>query len=102
MQQRLRSVAGLSDLGHVLVNDSGKLVDYRTSILWLSGKSKGSVAAVSGIPQTVKDAPFTVWVRQLCRYAEKKAVQEPFCFSANDVPGEIACDWREYLPAHAI
>ena len=102
LQQRLRAASGLCDLGHVLVNDTRKLIFYRTSILWLTGKSKGKVAAVSGIPQMVKDAPFTVWVRQLCRCVAKKAGSEIYLFSVKDVPGEIGSDWNEYLPAHAI
>lgn len=100
LQQRLRDAKDLSQLSHLLVNDTKKLISYRSSVLWLFPQSRKRVAAVSGIPQTIEDAPFTLWVDQLCKHLHKSEKTRQFCCS--DIPEPLSSDWQEYFPAHAL
>ncbi len=101
-QRKLQKSTSVSELGRILVNDIGKLVPNRTAVLWLKKGTSGKVEAISGIPEPVKSASFTVWVNRICAYMvdnlqEKYQVLHPDIFLE-----EIAADWKEYLPADVI
>ena len=100
LQQRLRETKKISELGHLLVNDTRKLIPYRTAILWLFPQSGKRVAAVSGIPKTVNDAPFTLWIDKVCKFIHTN--RERIQFTSDDIPKDLAEDWDDYLPSNCI
>lgn len=98
LQQRLRQARTIAQLASFVVNDSRLLFAYRTSFLWFGGKLTG----VSGLPQPVSTAPFSLWVKDLCRRLEKDADKQVRLLSPHDFDGEIAQHWNEYFPDFAI
>lgn len=102
LQQRLRAMPNVAELGSMVVNDTRLLIQYRSAVLWLDNK----VTAVSGLPEPVKHAPFTMWIAGLCRHANAQVQEqgdaEPLAISPNDLPSDISDDWNEYLPKFAL
>ncbi|MGK0296651.1 MAG: hypothetical protein ACI9XC_000240 [Gammaproteobacteria bacterium] len=102
LQQNLRNAPTITELGYVLVNDTQKLISYRTSVLWLEYKNTGRVESVSGIPSPVAMAPFTRWIGQLCKELFKKGMKEPKVVSSDLLTSDLALKWNEFLPAHVL
>lgn len=102
MQQRLRALANLTEFGHFLVNDSQKILAYRTAVFWQArAAGRGQMQAVSGIPEPVADAPFTIWMTRLCHHLSR-SMKTVSRVSVSDIDEAIALDWAEYLPAHVV
>ena len=104
LQQRLRTVPSLTELGYMLVNDLRELFPHRSAFLWLSLDGGGRVAAVSALPEPSGEATFTFWAKGLARHVSGNA-PAPDAVRVIDVaalPAALAADWPAYLPHHAV
>ncbi len=107
LARRAREATSIETLGFLMVNETLQLLRYRQAALWLSaslgaGPVLGRVAAVSGLPQPNPQAPYTQWLSQLFRAIQKLPDANAMrMLSAQDLP-ELAEDWVEWLPAHAL
>lgn len=105
LARRAREALTVEALGFVMVNESLQVLRYRQAALWrthaLPGGA-GQVAAVSGLPQPNPAAPYTQWLGRLFRaIAGQPGSDAPRALSAQDFP-ELAADWADWLPAHAL
>ena len=102
--KRARHAATAQELGFVMVNETHSLVPYRQAALWLrEGRGRGKVVALSGTPVVERNAPFTIWLnRAAARLDEKQEGGAPRRVGAADLPGKLAEEWAEWLPAHGL
>lgn len=105
LARRAREARSVEALGFVMVNESLQVLRYRQAALWrvdatLAGL--GHIAAVSGLPQPNPGAPYTQWQTRLMRAILKQPEHEAArALTAQDFP-ELAAQWAEWLPAHAL
>lgn len=117
LSARARAAANEAALAFTIVNETQALVPYRQAAWWRAGGAlPGAVAAVSGLPQCDPGAPYVQWLGAVCRILarqrpEQASVQpsdavpgyvQPRPFAATDLPPELAADWGEWWPAHAL
>ena len=60
---RARLAASLPELEFLLVNDTRLLAPYRQAALW---REAGGVAALSGVVQPDRNAPYAQWLARAC------------------------------------
>lgn len=105
--KRARQAESTTMLGFITVNESLGLIDYRQSALWLPDEG---VVAVSGLPETVRDAPYTQWLGHLFVAVARSAPEQACIFDAHalrtspadDFPARVIEDWDEWLPQHVL
>ena len=98
LQQRLRAASDVTSIARILVNDTRHLFDYRVAAFYRQGR----ILAVSGLPEPVTEAPFTQWLKSVCRHLEKQALAEPTAVSADDLPESLRQDWASFLPGSRL
>ena len=100
LSRRARLAASVHELGFLLVNDTHALAPYRQSAFWLVEEG---VHTLSGLVQIEANAPYALWLARVCRYlathGEGASLQT---LTASDLPAELALDWCEWWPAHAL
>ncbi len=97
LEAHAREAANAAELSFVLVNDTHLLLPYRQAALLVDGRPR----AVSGVTSLDADAPFALWLRRaLAPLAQAEG--GPRSLQAADLPPELAADWAEWLPAHAL
>lgn len=92
-QSRLAETS--AELGFIAVNGSHNLAAYRQAALWLVD---GSIQALSGVVQIEENAPYVLWLKRVCKLAGNEC--RPL--AAEDLPTELAAEWDEWLPHHAL
>lgn len=98
LSRRARKAATPAELRFLLVNDSHGLAGYRQCALWLSDSG---VQALSGVVQVEANAPYALWLQRVC--AELASSRETATdITAADLKAELASEWSEWLPAHAL
>ncbi|MDQ7089773.1 MAG: hypothetical protein Q9M50_03900 [Methylococcales bacterium] len=106
LQQQLRSKLTLAELGHFLVNDSQKIAPYQLAVFYRHFRGHRNIEAISGIPMPVKEAPFYIWLKPICKQLVSKNLMEPSIikkegkecfFSAEEIRG-----WDEFLPQEVL
>lgn len=99
LQRRARESASTQELGFLLVNDTLGLAPYRQGVLWLADSG---VHTLSGVLQPEANAPYVLWLQAVCQHwsVQPGAVTRPF--TAQDLPPELAQEWTEWWPAHAV
>ena len=95
---RARQAQTVQELEFLLVNDTRLLLPYRQAVWWTQ---EGGVQTLSGVVQPDANAPYAQWVVQVCRHM---AQHQPRlgAFTAADVPPELAAQWSQWWPAHAV
>lgn len=98
LSRRARKAVTPAELRFLLVNDSHGLASYRQSALWLS---TAGVQALSGVVQVEANAPYVLWLQGVCTSlgATRKTASP---VTAADLAPELAAEWSEWLPAHAL
>lgn len=98
LAQRARAARSAAELGFLLVNDSMALAPYRQGALWLSDSG---ILSLSGVVQPEANAPYVLWLEQVCRHW---AAQEGDARSLGpaDLPATLAQEWAAWWPAHAL
>ncbi len=101
LERRAREAANVAELGFVALNETRQLLDYRQAALWLPNERGNARLALSGLPRAETDAPYGQWLQRVFRKvfgAQDKAAR----VSAESLPGDLAEDWPQWLPAHAL
>jgi hypothetical protein len=103
VQQKLRDCVAKTELGYVIVNDSEKIVEYQSSILWVNEGTSGKVQSVSGLPEPIKHIPFTVFIQDICRDFHKALIENPVTpIDVSSLSEQKQQQWREFLPEQAV
>lgn len=100
--RRARRAATPAELGFILVNETRLLAPYRQSVLWLK---ESGLHALSGVVAPEANAPYVLWLTQLLENLSRRPVSADFsgsCLTAADIEPDLASDWQEWLPAHAL
>jgi hypothetical protein len=99
LSRRARQAGSARELGFLLVNDSHGLTPYRQAALWLADEG---VHTLSGLVQVESNAPYALWLTQLCRHLAAAAPDATQALTSADLPPELAQHWAEWWPAHAL
>jgi len=99
MSRRARVAGSARELGFLLANDSHALAPYRQSALWLASEG---VHTLSGLVQIEANAPYVLWLAQVCRHLAAQSACPTHALTASDLPPALAQDWGEWWPAHAL
>ncbi|RAS23471.1 efflux RND transporter periplasmic adaptor subunit [Paraburkholderia bryophila] len=118
---RARDAQTEATLGFTVVNETLSLLPYRQAAWW-RGTAPGTVAAVSGLPESDPNAPYVQWLGALCRvlarapesaapHAGDATVAPPIerarAFTAADLAVDPAAahvvqDWQAWWPEHGL
>lgn len=101
MQAKLRDCQSLSEISHLVVNESTKLLNYDVAVL-VGHSTRREILAISGLPEAVPHTPFSDWLEQLVKEPAFQLTQKSRVFTPADVSLEIAAVWHEYLPANLL
>jgi hypothetical protein len=112
LASRARSATSEATLGFTIVNETLSLVPYRQAAWW-RGPAPGTVAAVSGLPQSDPNAPYVQWLHGLCRALARgivagrdvPPVSQPHVFGVADLQPDspqLAEEWGAWWPAHGL
>ncbi|MBC5763288.1 efflux RND transporter periplasmic adaptor subunit [Ramlibacter albus] len=99
-EAELVGAGSAAEAGFVAVNRLGTVLPFRLAVLLQPDVVRHvRVASVSHLAEVDENAPFAQWLAQLVRHAgqEDLAVLTP-----SSVPEELARDWGEWLPEHAV
>ena len=99
LAHRARQAASDRELGFLLVNDTLALASYRQAALWLQD---GGVWSLSGVVQVDANVPHVHWLEAVCRHLQAQGGEGVRPFTAADLPPELAADWAQWWPAHAL
>jgi multidrug efflux pump subunit AcrA (membrane-fusion protein) len=97
--QRVRSAAGVEELGFIAVNETRGVFAYRQAALWLDGDAR-QVGALSGVPQVDPGAPYVQWLVRLFR--DLAPLPAPRTVDVQGLPPLLAEEWASWLPGHAL
>lgn len=97
VEGRILRAEDTAEIGFVAVNDAHALVPYRQSVLW--SRARG-VETVSGLALPDRNAPFLLWMEAVCRHLS--SLTRPAVLSAAGLPDDLAGQWGEWLPPHAL
>lgn len=95
---RARQTPTLKELEFLLVNDTRLLQPYRQAVWWMH---ESGVQAMSGVVQPDRNVPYAQWVAQVASYLSEK-YQTACVLTATDLPLELATQWGQWWPAHAV
>ena len=95
---RARQAQTAQELEFLLVNDTRLLLPYRQAVWWTQ---EGDVQALSGVVQPDRNAPYAQWVAQVCRLLAQQRAQLGV-FTASDLQPDVAAQWSQWWPAHAV
>lgn len=99
LSRRARLASSARELGFLLVNDSHALAPYRQAALWLADEG---VYTLSGLAQIEANAPYALWLEQVCRHLAAQDADPTRALTMADLPPALAQDWLEWWPAHAL
>ena len=102
--RRARHAATVEELAFLAVNETHGLVPYRQAALWRrDAAGAGRVLAVSGAPMIERNAPFPMWLERLLAALDRRRKDAgALPIVAADLPADLADDWAEWLPTHAL
>lgn len=99
LSRRARSAETARELGFLLVNDTRALADYRQAALWLADEG---VYTLSGVVLPEANAPYALWLAQVCQHLAQLSDATTCAVQATDLPAVPAAQWDEWWPAHAL
>lgn len=99
LSRRARLAASARELGFLLANDTHALAPYRQSAFWLAGEG---LYTLSGLVQIEANAPYVLWLQQVCSYLTGQDADLTRALTASDLPPALGPDWAEWWPAHAL
>ncbi len=96
----LLAAGSAAEAAFVAVNRLGSLMPFRLAVLLRPDAVRhASIAAVSHLYEVDENAPFAQWLGRLARHVGA----QPFALvEAATLPHDLAEDWGEWLPAHAV
>lgn len=104
LSRQARQARSVAELGFLLVNGTVALAPYRQAALWYAN---GGVKCLSGLVQPEANTPYTQWLAALAKHlaASRSEAVPPVLLrtlTASDLPEELAREWAEWWPAHAL
>lgn len=96
---RARAAKSVNELEFMLVNDTRLLLPYRQAVWWNEGQG---VAALSGVMQPDRNAPYAQWITQVCAHLAQADAAEVRAVAAADLPPALAAQWAQWLPGTAV
>jgi hypothetical protein len=104
LTRRARHAATVEELAFLAVNETHALVPYRQAALWRrDAAGAGRVLAMSGAPMIERNAPFPMWLERVLATLDRKRGEAGIMpAEAADLPADLAEDWAEWLPTHAL
>ena len=99
LSRRARLASSARELGFLLANDSHGLAPYRQAALWLAD---GGLYTLSGLLQVEANAPYALWLEQVCRHLAEPGSTPTQTLTAADLPPALALHWAEWWPTHAL
>lgn len=98
LSRRSRHARDLAELAFMAVNDTHALAPYRQAALWFED---AGLRALSGVVQIETNAPYAQWLERVFRHVSIEN-KRPHAFDQSDLPEELAQEWDEWLPRHAM
>jgi len=99
LARRARQAESDRELGFILVNDTLALAPYRQAALWLADEG---VWSLSGVVQVDANVPHVQWLNAVCHHLQAQAGAPVRTFSASDLPADLAAEWHQWWPEHAL
>jgi hypothetical protein len=99
LSQRARRAGSARELGFLLVNDSLELAPYRQAALWLPNEG---LYTLSGLIQVEANAPYALWLEQVCAHLALLPATLTRTLTAADLPPELSKHWAEWWPNQAL
>ena len=99
LSQRARRAGSARELGFLLVNHSLELAPYRQAALWLPNEG---LYTLSGLIQVEANAPYTLWLEQVCAHLALQPATLIRALTAADLPLELSMHWAEWWPNQAL
>ena len=99
LSRRARLAETDRELGFSLVNDSMALAPFRQAALWLAD---GGAWCLSGVVQVDANVPYVQWLNAVACHMQAQPQQPVRTFTAQDLPAELAADWNDWWPEHAV
>ena len=96
---KARQAATNRELGFLWANETVALAPYRQGALWLDGEG---LWGLSGLVQVDANVPYALWLKQVFKYLRAQYPTGVVAFTAVDLPTELANEWKEWWPAHAL
>lgn len=94
--RRARTAENLVALRFIAVNDSHLLAPFQQSALW---SHERGIEALSGLVEVEANAPYVRWLGRVCA---SLAPSRPRLLGKADLPADLAEEWEQWLPAHAL
>lgn len=99
-EAELVAAGSAAEAAFVAVNRLGSILPFRLAVLLRPDPVRHArVAAVSHLYEVDENAPFAQWLARLARHAGERDLA---ALSAATVPQDLAEDWGEWLPEHAL
>lgn len=99
LSHRSRQAQSDRELGFLLVNDTLALAHYRQAALWLAEEG---VWSLSGVVQVDANVPYAQWLDALARHLQAVGGDLVRTFTASDLPADLAAEWAQWWPQHAL
>ena len=99
LARRARQADSDRELGFLLVNDTLALAPYRQAALWLADEGAWSL---SGVVQVDANVPYVQWLEAVSRCLQSLGGEGVRPFVASDLPADLAAEWAQWWPAHAV
>ena len=102
LARRARRAATAAELGFIAANETRQLAPYRQAAVWVA--EQGFVA-LSGVVEPEANAPYAQWLGRVCKELQCRPASADFSgipLTATDLSPELAADWAEWLPRHAL
>ncbi|MBF0622949.1 MAG: HlyD family efflux transporter periplasmic adaptor subunit [Magnetococcales bacterium] len=88
----------------IVVNDSHRLVPYRQAIYWEpKSRRKARIKAASGVSQIDSNAPFSIWMQQVCSGQLKRGdAKLARVVGKDDVHTRLHEGWEQWSAGHVL
>ena len=99
LARKARHAESDRELGFLLVNDSLALAPYRQAALWLAEEG---VWSLSGVVQVDANVPYAQWLDAVAHHLQALGGAGLRPFTASDLPADLAVQWHQWWPEHAL
>ena len=99
LSHKARQAESDRELGFIFVNDTLALAPYRQAALWLAD---AGVWSLSGVVQVDANVPHAQWLDAVARHLLASGGNGVRQFTASDLPPELAAEWGQWWPEHAL
>jgi multidrug resistance efflux pump len=105
IERLARQAHDLPALAFSMANDGWGALGYRQALVLRKLAGRWSVQAASGLVEIGETTPYQNWLRRVARKleADAPAADVPvFAVAATDLPQDLAAEWSEWWPGHAL